>query len=411
MTTAAGEAPPGLAAAVPHVCLLAGEHSGDHMGAGLMTELIRRTGGKVRFSGIGGEEMHAVGSAYGFRSFFPMEELSIGGIIEIIPHIPGVLRRINETARRVRSLDPDIVISIDSPAFAFRVGKKLKGCGPSLVHYVAPTVWAWRPRRARMIAGFLDHLLTIFPFEAPYFTKWGLDCTFIGHPVAEMGLDEGDGPAFRAAHGIAPTQPLLCVLPGSRHSEVRQLLPVYAEVLSGLREQIPDLAVVVPTVATVEREVRAAAATWPMPVIFTHDRAAKRDAFAASDAALAASGTVTYELAIAGVPMVITYKLTLTSYVIIKLMTKIEYASVVNLILGRQVAPEFLQWNCTARRVVPALTRLLRDPEARRDQGRDLAQVARALGLGGPPSSRSACDVVMRLLEDRRTAAAGGQGA
>ena len=389
----------------PHICLLAGEHSGDHIGAGLMAALTARTGGKVRFSGIGGGGMTAAGAGHGFASFFPMEELSIGGIFEIVPHIPRVLRRINETVRRVRALGPDIVITIDSPAFAFRVGKKLKGTGPALVHTVAPTVWAWRPHRARMISGFLDHLLVIFPFEAPYFTKWGLDATFVGHPVVEMGFELGNGPGFRSRHGIGEAQPLLCVLPGSRHSEVDRLLPVFGEVLARLEAEIPDLAVVVPTVATVSDKVRKAVARWPLPVTVTEGIEDKRGAFAASDLALAASGTVTYELAVAGVPMVIAYRVALMSDVVLKLMIKIAYASVVNIVLDREVAPEFIQEKCKAKDIAGALTTMFRDPEARRAQAHDLAEVARALGLGQAPSSQRAAEIVMGIIAKRGTAA------
>ncbi|MDH3239397.1 MAG: lipid-A-disaccharide synthase [Alphaproteobacteria bacterium] len=386
----------------PHICLLAGEHSGDHMGAGLMAELIERTGGRVRFSGIGGGEMAATGGAFGFESFFPMEELSIGGIFEIAPHIPRVLRRIEETARRVRALKPDIVITIDSPAFAFRVGKKLKGAGVKQVHYVAPTVWAWRPRRARMIADFLDHLLMIFPFEAPYFEKWGLAATFVGHPVAEMGFDQGDGAAFRAAHGIGADQPLLCVMPGSRHSEVDRLLPVFGEALATAKAAMPDLALVVPTVATVAEKVRAAAATWPAPVIVTEGIDAKRDAFAAANAALVASGTATYELACAGVPMVIAYRMAPLSFVIIRMMIKIKYASVVNIVLGRQVAPEFIQGACRPEALADAVLKLFKTPGASEAQQRDLAEVARAFGQGDEPSSRRAGAAILDLLENPR---------
>lgn len=391
-----------------HICLLAGEPSGDHLGAALMTELVARSGRDIRFSGIGGAEMIAAGTAYGFESFFPMEELSIGGILEIVPHIPKILARIDETVGKIRTLRPDIVITIDSPAFAFRVGKKLKGAGPALVHYVAPSVWAWRPRRARMIAGFLDHLLVIFPFEAPYFTKWGLDATFIGHPVVAMGFERGDGPGFRARHGIGEKQPLLCVLPGSRQSEVDRLLPVFGQGAGLLKEAVPDLAVVVPTVATVSEKVRNAVAQWPVPVTVTEGLAEKRDAFAASDAALAASGTVTYELAVAGVPMVIAYRMAPLSSLVIRLMARITYASVVNIILGREVAPEYLQGRCTARNLARAVKGFLEDSDARRAQIRDLAEVARALGIEQTAPSERAADVIMEIAARRRAATLDG---
>lgn len=387
-----------------HVCLLAGEHSGDHMGALIMRTLIARTGGKVRFSGIGGSEMLAEGSDHGFESFFPMEELAIAGVFEIVPHIPRVLRRIDETVRRVRDLAPDVVMTIDSPAFAFRVGHKLKGSGIPHVHYVAPTVWAWRPRRARMIAGFLEHMLTIFPFEEAYFAKWGLQSTFVGHPTAEMELDRGDGARFRREHGITPDQPLLCVLPGSRRSEVGKLLPVYGEAIRRLKVRFPDLALVVPTVSTVAASVRTGVADWPGPVIVTEGMAAKRDAFAAADMALAASGTVTYELAMAEVPMVVAYRMGTLSAAIIRMMVKVRYASVVNIVLGRQVAPECIQQDCTPEKLAGEVGRLLADPQARACQRKDLAEVATALGRGGPPSSEVAADALMAVIERHRKA-------
>jgi lipid-A-disaccharide synthase len=374
------------------------------MGALMMRSLKARTEGKVRFSGIGGGEMIAEGKACGFESFFPMEELSIAGIFEILPHIPNVLRRVRDTAARVRALNPDVVMTIDSPSFAFRVGKKLKGCGVPHIHYVAPTVWAWRPGRARMIAGFLDHLLTIFPFEGPFFSKWGLDSTFIGHPTAEMELDKGDGAAFRAAHGISPDQPLLCVLPGSRRAEVIKHLPIFSEALEKLRVRFPDLAVVVPTVDTVAAEVKAASANWPKSAIVIEGMAAKRDAFAAADVALAASGTVTYELAMAGLPMVIAYRMTAASAAIIRMMLKVKHVSVVNIALGRPVAPECLQQDCTAENLAREVDLLLTDPQARAQQKADFDKVAVALGRNMAPASEIATDALMAVIQKYRAA-------
>jgi lipid-A-disaccharide synthase len=384
-----------------HICLIAGEHSGDHMGALMMQALKRRLGERVRFSGIGGAEMTAEGAAQGFESFFPMEELAIAGIFEIVPHIPRVLRHVRETAARVRAEQPDILLTIDSPAFAFRVGHKLQESGIPHVHYVAPTVWAWRPRRARMIARFLDHLLTIFPFEGPYFAKWGLSSTFVGHPTADMRLDQGDGARFRAAHDLRPEQPLLCVLPGSRRSEVSKLLPIYGEVVNRLRGRFRDLSVVVPTVDTVAATVRKATADWAVPVIVTEGQDAKRDAFAAADLALAASGTVTYELAMAGLPMVIAYRMMAASAAIIRMMIRIRYASVVNIVLGHPVAPECIQENCTPGILFHEVARLLADPAARAAQKAELAKVALALGRGGPPVSEAAVDALLAVFVKR----------
>ena len=402
--TAPSETTAAVAAGPVHVCLIAGEHSGDHMGAQMMRALKRRLGDGVRFSGIGGAEMTAEGADRGFASFFPMAELAIGGIFEILPHVPRVLRRVRETAARVRALRPDVVLTIDSPAFAFRVGRKLKGAGIPHVHYVAPSVWAWRPGRARMIAGFLDHLLTIFPFEEPYFAKWGLASTFVGHPAADMGFEKGDGARFRAAHGLTADQPLLCVLPGSRRAEVAKLLPIYGEVVARLGGRFRDLAVVVPTVDTVAAMVHEAVTAWAVPVIVTEGQESRRDAFAASDLALAASGTVTYELAMAEVPMVIAYRMSAASAAVIRRMIRVSHASVVNIVLGRPVAPECLQENCTPGVLVREVGALLGDAEARARQKADLTRVADLLGRGEPSVSDAAADALLGVLAKRHAA-------
>jgi lipid-A-disaccharide synthase len=385
----------------PHVCLVAGEHSGDHMAGLLMKVLAERLNGRIRFSGVGGGEMLAAGGDKGFDSFFPMEEIAIAGIFEIIPHIPNVLRRINQSADLIKALKPDVVITIDSPAFAFRLGKKIKRANIPHVHYVAPSVWAWRAKRAKMIAGFLDHLLTIFPFEAPYFEKWGLDCTFVGNPVVEMNLDQGDGLGFRKKHGLGPDQLVLSVLPGSRLSEVRSLLTIFRDAVDIIKIHVPDLAVVVPTVGTVAGEVKAAVSDWSVPVIVTETIDAKRDVFAASDVALAASGTVTSELAMAGVPMVIAYRVAPLSALIIRMMAKVKYVSVVNMVLGREVSPEFIQENCTGPKIAKPLGDLLCDEDARRAQRVALAQVGDKLGRNLAPSSETAAGVILKILEKK----------
>jgi lipid-A-disaccharide synthase len=391
----------GVADDFPHVCLVAGEHSGDHMAGLLMKALADRLDGRVRFSGVGGGEMIAAGGDKGFDSFFPMEEIAIAGIFEIIPHIPNVLRRINQSAERIKALKPDVVITIDSPEFSFRLGNKLSRTNILHVHYVAPTVWAWRPKRAKMISGFLEHLLTILPFEAPYFEKWGLDCTFVGNPVVEMNLDQGDGPGFRKKHGLGRDQLVLSVLPGSRLSEVRSLLPIFKQAVDIIKRRVPDLAVVVPTVGTVADEVKAAVSDWPVPVIVTETINAKRDVFAASNVALAASGTVTSELAMAGVPMVIAYRVAPLSALLIRMMTKVKYVSIVNMVLGREVSPEFIQENCTGPKIAKALGDLLCDADALRAQRDALADVGDKLGRHLAPSSETAAGVILKILEKK----------
>lgn len=371
------------------IFLVAGEPSGDLLGGRLMAALKAATGGEVRFAGIGGEAMEA----QGLRSLFPLSDLAVMGIVEVIPHAPKILRRVRETAGAVKRLRPDAVVTIDAPAFAFRVGKKLKGARIPLIHYVAPSVWAWRPRRARMIAGFLDHLMAFLPFEPPYFTREGLAATFVGHPALEA--PRGDGVAFRARHGIPVEAPVLALLPGSRRGEIKRLLPVFRGTLVRLAERFPELRAVVPTVPTVAAEVRDATAHFPLPTVVV-DAGEKYDAFAASDVALAASGTVVLELAVAGVPTVMTYRVAPLSAWVARRMVRVRFASLVNLVLDREAIPEMIQERSEPTQVAAELTKLLESPNARTHQRTAFAEAVRALKPVGTmlPSERAAAVVL-----------------
>lgn len=386
----AGEPPPNPD---PLIFLVAGEPSGDMLGARLMAALRDR--GISRFAGIGGEQM--IGQ--GLTSLFPISELSIMGLAEVVPRIPRLLQRIELTAQEIRRLRPDAVVTIDVPDFAFRVARKVKGEGIPLIHYVAPSVWAWRPGRAKMIAGFLDHLLALLPFEPPYFEAVGLPCTFVGHPVLEGGAAKGDGSRFRAAHGIGEDQIVLSVLPGSRRGEVSRLLPVFVDALVLLSRRFPDLVCAVPTVTEVAGSVKAGLQTASLRTIVIEDEAAKFDAFAASQAALAASGTVALELALARVPAVIAYKVNPISAAIAPFVIRLPYVSLVNIILGRPVVPELLQGNCRPGLLVEAVERLLHDPAARDAQIAAVDEVARQLGAGRAAPSERAADVVLRMAQ------------
>ncbi len=376
----------------PLIFLMAGEPSGDALGARLMAALRRESNGEVRFAGIGGALM----KAEGLRSEFPMEELSIMGLTEVLPRAPRVLRRVRETVARIKALRPSAVVSIDATGFCFRVERRVRHLGIPLIHYVAPMVWAWRPWKARFVAKFLDHMMTLLPFEPPYFERVGLRATFVGHPVLEEGADRGDGPGFRARHGIAAALPLLAVLPGSRRAEVRRLMPIFAETLARLKVEFPELRAVVATVPTVAAEVGEAAARWPVPTIVLRDRAEKYDAFAAAGAALAASGTVALELALAGTPMVIAYKINLVTAALLRLfLMRVRFANLINLMLDRALIPELLQFSCRPDRLAEAVGGLLRDPAEGAAQIAGCAPVLRQLGREGPaPSTRAARTVL-----------------
>lgn len=380
----------------PLFFLVAAEASADGLGARLMRSLKEETGGQVRFAGIGGPAM----AAEGLDSLVPFGELNIMGIVEIVPHVARVLRRVRETIAAAKAMMPDAVVTIDAPAFAFRVQGKLKGAGPLLVHYVAPTVWAWRPRRAKMIAAFLDHLLCILPFELPYFEKVGLPASFVGHSAVEQDGIAPDGDGFRARHGIGDA-PLLCVLPGSRLGEVGRLLGVFGETVERLVAERPQLRVVVPTMAAVAPAVRAAVVTWPGSPIVVESIEEKHHAFAASTVALAASGTVNLELAVAGVPFAIAYRVSRLSYVIGKMMVKVPSIVMTNILLKRNVIAEFLQDRCRADLIAAEIGRLLDDPDARRAQVEATAEAARLLGKGGPPPSERAAKILLDLVGRR----------
>jgi lipid-A-disaccharide synthase len=380
----------------PLVFLIAGETSGDVLGGRLMAALKEETAGKIRFAGVGGREM----KAEGLDSLFPMAELSIMGLAEVLPHLPRVMRRLKETTRAIRWARPDALVTIDSPGFNFRVARRMHGAGIPLIHYVAPSVWAWRPGRARKIARFLDHLLALFPFEPPYFEREGLPCSFVGHPVVESGADRGDGAGFRARHRIPETAPLLCLLPGSRHGETARLLPIFHDVLALLAERFEGLHATVPTVGSVAADVAHAAGAWPVPTVVVEEGKEKYDAFAAADVALAASGTVALELGMAQTPSIITYKVNAATAWVARRLLSLRFVSPVNILLEREVMPELLQDDCRPDLLADAVGGLLEDDAERGRQKAAMREALAMIGHGGPSPSKRAARVVLNVIRE-----------
>jgi lipid-A-disaccharide synthase len=381
----------GPAADPPLVFLIAGEPSGDVLGARLMAALRRRSGGRIAFSGVGGAAM----AAEGLRPLFPMDELSLMGFVEVLPHLAKLVRRLGQTVAAIRQTRPAAVVTIDAPAFCLRVAAHLRGSGIPVVHYVAPSVWAWRPGRARRIARVVDHLLALLPFEPPFFTVHGLACTYVGHPVLETSISST--PSRPAGAG---RQPVLCLLPGSRRAEVRLLLPIFREALTLLRRHHPTLAVVMPTVAPVAGLVRDAVAGWAGEVTVVEGAAARQAAFAAADVALAASGTVILELVAAGVPLVACYRGRWLSVAIVRRLIRVRYITLVNLLVDRTVVPELIQENCTPALLAGALCELLDDPAAAERQRAGFAEALAMLAVEGRPSDRAAA-VVLEVIGGR----------
>lgn len=385
-------AEPGGGRPLRHVMLVAGEASGDQLGARLMAALKAQAAEEglppPRFTGVGGPLMEAEG----LSSLFPMRELSVMGILEILPRVPKLRRRLLQTVETARREAPDIVVTIDAPAFNLRIGQRLKDAPFPVVQYVAPQVWAWRPGRARIVADRFDHLLALLPFEPDFFERWGLPTTFVGHSVLETGAGSGDGPGFRARHGIAATDTMLLVLPGSRRSELGRLLQPFGETVARLSRELPGLRPVLPVVAHLADEVAERVRHWPLPPLLVQGQQEKWDAFAAGDAALAASGSVTLELAMAGTPMVVAYRVNPISAMIARRLIRVPYACMVNIIAERGAVPEFLQEDCRPDRLAEAVKAVLRDPKVRQEQFDAAAVVRHRLGADEPvvPSRRAA---------------------
>lgn len=379
------------------IFLIAGEPSGDLLGGRLMAGLRAETPG-IEFVGVGGERM----AAQGLASLFPMAEIALFGVFEILPRLWRLRARVLETVEAVLAAKPDALVTIDSPGFNQAVAKRVRARDPSikLIHYVAPTVWAWKPGRAKKYAALFDRLLALLPFEPPYFTREGLDCVFVGHSVIEGGADKGDGAAFRARHNLPAEKPVVVLLPGSRRGEISRLLPIYQETVALLRRSHGDgVALVVPTVPTVRHAVAAAAASWDLPALVVEGEGEKFDAFAAGTAALAASGTVSLELALARLPAVICYRLNPLTVALFRRFMRVRYANLVNLMLDRMSAPELLQEDCRPDLLHRELARLLDDPAARAAQIADVASVSAWLGEGETPPSRRAARAVLDCVE------------
>jgi len=377
-----------------HIYLIAGEASGDKLGAGLMQSLTALTGQNVSFAGLGGELMQA----QGLQSLFPITELSLMGLAEVLPHIPRLRRRIRETVEDIRARKPDIVVTIDSPGFCFRVSRQLKSGPFPIVHYVAPSVWAWKPGRAKKIAEFLDGLLTLLPFEPPYFEREGLKSYFVGHPAAEESIAEDNG-ELRREMGLQRDERLLCVLPGSRKGEISRHLPIIRETLAQLASGGTKVRTVIPTLSAFRAFVDVETRDWAAPPHIVTGELSKRHAFAESDAALAASGTVALELANAGLPFVVIYKMNIITDFLARRLVKLKCVNLINILLDREVAPEHLLESCKPSRIAPDVERLLYDEACRAIQKEAFTEALSMLTPEGRTSNELAADAVLDVLK------------
>ncbi len=382
------------------ICVIAGEASGDLLGGRLMRAL-NATDHKITYMGVGGDLMEE----QGLQSLFPMQELSLMGISEVLPHLPKLIRRIRETADMILAEKPDIIVTIDAPDFCFRVITKVQKENPNLsaFHYVAPSVWAWRPGRAKKVAAFLDHLFALLPFEPPYFEKEGLVCRFIGHSIVEQERQAPDAKRFLSKYDISPGQKIVCLLPGSRRGELKRLGPIYMQTVKSLQAQDDDLFCVLPTLPYLKPAVEAMVQEIGVRALVIDDVMDKYDAYAASTAALAASGTVALELGQAGLPSVIGYRMHPITTLIAKALVKTKYASLINIVLDKMVMPEFLAEKCVPENLKPVLHDLLYDEKISQTQKDAFVAAFDILkGQHGKTPSAYSADIILDHIQAQK---------
>ena len=381
------------------VFLIATEESGDRLGANLMKVLRQRLGDGVRFEGVGGRAM----AREGLESLFPIEELSIIGLAAVVKDLPKILGLIKETAIAVVEAAPDILVIIDSPDFTHRVARRVRAKDPRLpiVNYVSPSVWAWRPGRARAMLRYVDHVLALLPFEPEAYRRLrGPPCSYVGHPLTEqlsMLRPDADEAVRRAE-----SPPVLLVLPGSRRSEIRHHMAVFGQAVARLQEQGVAFELVLPTMPHLQEAVVDAVKGWPVQPQVVIGEQEKRAKFRIAHAALAKSGTVTLELALAGVPMVTAYRTGSMEAWILRRAIKVNSVILANLVIGENVVPEFLQEDCTPEKLAAALRDVLSDSDLRRKQLEAFATIDGIMSTGNQPPSARAADIVLATMWQAR---------
>ena len=379
--------------------LICGEPSGDQLGAQLMAGLRQLAGNDLVITGVGGPAM----AREGLKSLFSLETTAVMGLREVVPAIPAILRRVQEAVAFALETRPDAVVLIDSPDFTHRIARALKKTDPSIrtVNYVAPQVWASRPYRAKAMARYFDLVLALFPFEVPFFETYGLKAVFTGHPVIERTGFIPGGAALRARLGIAPDAPLLVMLPGSRTSEIRQMFATFRATVEILAKKIPGLVTILPTVPHVAGRVKEKTGHWPTPLHIVETEADKFAAFDAADVALAASGTVTAELALSRTPSVVFYRVGGLTYALANWLYISRFFALPNIVLDRQAVPEFKQEKARPEVLAAEVEKLFADPAAHAAQVRAMDEFAASLGEGKEAPSLRAARVLLDFIHGR----------
>jgi len=382
------------------VMLVAGEASGDERGAGLARALKRRLGDGVRFVGVGGERM----AAEGVESPFDITQLSVLGLVEGLMAYPRVVRCADAAAALAVRDAPDVAVLIDSWGFTLRVAERLRRLAPKLplIKYVGPQVWATRPGRAKVLAQRVDHLLSINAFDAPYFEAEGLPVTFVGNSALSLDFSQADPQRLRARIGASAGEPILLVLPGSRPAEIERVLPVFEDAVVRLKAQRPGLQVVIPAAPPVAAAVAAQVSGWTHRAHVVEGETAKLDAMKAATVALACSGTVTTQLALAGVAMVVGYRIGPVTYALLKRLVRTRYITLFNIAAEAEIAPELIQEACNGPALAVEIARRLDDESLRQAQIRAQFAALDKMGRGGPDPDDAAAEAVLKVLAARK---------
>lgn len=384
------------------IFLIATEESGDRLGANLMKVLRQRLGDAVQFEGVGGQSM----AREGLVSLFPIEELSIVGLAAVARQLPMILRRIRQIAEAVTQASSDILVIIDSPDFTHRVARRVRARDPSIpiIDYVSPSIWAWRPGRARAMCAYVDHVLALLPFEPEEYRRLrGPPCSYVGHPLTEQTASLRPDAGEQKRREAQP--PVLLVLPGSRRSEIRHHMAVFGETLDRLQAEGVAFELILPTMPHLQQAVADGLKRWKVAPRVVVGEQEKRAAFRVAHAAFAKSGTVTLELAVAGVPMVAAYKAGAIEAWIMQSMIQVSSVILANLVIGENVVPEFIQQDCTPEKLLPALREILSDSPMRRRQVEAFARIDSIMSTANQPPGVRAADIVLAAMRKARRSA------
>lgn len=375
------------------IFIIAGEVSGDILGADLMKSIISKDK-SVKFYGVGGEEMQKIN---GFKSLFNIKDIAVMGIFEVLKHLCIIKKRIKETINQITKIKPDLIITIDSPGFNMRIVKQIKKQFPNIktLHYVAPQVWAWKEKRAKKVASLYDYLICFFDFEIPYFTKYGLKTFAVGHTAIKNV--NGNSERFLKTYKLSKNDNVITMLPGSRVQIAKRLLPIYKEVVEKLYKQVKNLKVVMPTTSTSHNFIINEVAKWNIKPLIITTKQDRYDAFVASKAVLSISGTAVLEIAVAKTPVIVAYKLSPLSYMIAKRLVKIKNVSLPNIIMGKQIVPEFIQERCNATLLSKELKKIITNKQYRDGMVKNLEEMNKKITQKKAPSDM-ASDIILKIL-------------